>query len=208
VLHRLANSALVDEDLDRARALTEESLELHRRFGSRKGEGLALGTLGDIEWRSGNDRARALELAEQSAAIAGDVGYLWWQAAMLYNLCEWSLELDRADDAERFARESLALAQRIADRMLTVYLLALLARIAAAEGDAERAGLLWGAIEAEEQRGTVGQWEAEREAYAAPVLAAAGREFERGRTIGRGLRLNEAVACALRQSAIGGGAGR
>ena len=33
---------------------------------------------------------------------------------------------------------------------------------------------MWGALEAEEERGTVGQWEGERELYADAVLAPRG----------------------------------
>ena len=81
--------------------------------------------------------------------------------------------------------------------MEAVYLLALLARIAAQDGRLERAGVFWGAIEAEEARGMIGQWEAEREAYAAPVLAHAGPEFERGREEGRRLSFEDGIARAL-----------
>jgi tetratricopeptide (TPR) repeat protein len=183
VLQRLAYSAIVEEDYARARALSEESLELQRRFGSRRGEAVSLGTLGDVEWRTGN-RERALELTRKSAALAGETGFLWWQVGMISMLCEWSFELERPDDVERFGREALDLAHRIGDRMGSVYLLALLARSAAEDGRLARAGLLWGAIESEEERGTVGQWEGERQAYAAHVLAHADDEFERGRAEG------------------------
>jgi hypothetical protein len=181
-----------------ARALCEESLELARRHGSRKGEAIALGTLGDAEWRTGN-RELALELVKTSVAIVAsrEARFVWWQVAMLYLLCEWSIELGRPREAEGFGREALELAQGIADRMHAVYLVALLARIAAEDGRLERAGLLWGVIEAEEQRATVGQWESERETYAEPVLARVGPEFERGREQGRQLAFDEAVARAL-----------
>jgi hypothetical protein len=129
--------------------------------------------------------------------IAGEIGFVWWQAGMLYCMCEWSLELGRSDDAERLGREGLELAHGINDRMHTVYLLALLARAAAHGGRAERAGVIWGAVEAEEQKGAVGQWEDERELYAAPVLAHAGPDFERGRHVGSRLSFDEAVEYAL-----------
>jgi len=196
VLHRLANSALAEDDYVRARALAEESLEIYRRFGSRQGEAVSLGTIANVEWRTGNHEF-ALELAEKSAAMAAETGFLWWQIGMLYDLCEWSFESARPDEAHRFGREALELAHRIGDRMHGVYLLALLARGAAEDGRLERAGFLWGALEAEEKRGIVGQWEGERELYAAPVLAHAGDDFERGRTAGRGLSLDDAVGVAL-----------
>jgi predicted ATPase/class 3 adenylate cyclase len=196
VLGRLANSALAIGDYVRARELAEESLELHRRFGSRKGEAGAFGTIANIEWRTGAHQL-ARVLAEKSAAMAAETGFLWWQVGVLSDLCEWSFQDGRPDDADRFGREALALAHRIGDRMHGVYLLALLARGAAEDGRLERAGVLWGALETEEERGIVGQWESERELYAAPVLAHAGGEFERGRSEGRRLSLDDAVAVAL-----------
>jgi hypothetical protein len=75
--------------------------------------------------------------------------------------------------------------------------LARLARISAERGELERAGRLWGALEAEEERGPVGAWDVERERYAAPVLAHTGPEFERGREQGRALELDAAVGEAL-----------
>jgi hypothetical protein len=61
----------------------------------------------------------------------------------------------------------------------------------------EQAGLMWGALEAEEEGGTVGQWEGERELYADAVLAHAGDDFERGRAQGTGLSLDDAVRVAF-----------
>jgi hypothetical protein len=62
--------------------------------------------------------------------------------------------------------------------------------------------VLWGALEAEEQRGVVGQWEAERETYAAPVLAHAGSDFDRGLETGRGLPFEAAIDRAVSDSRV------
>ncbi len=200
VLHRLPYAAMVEGDLPRARAIAEESLALHRRFGNRKGEAIVLGTLADVDWRSGVDRERALALGQQSAEIAGEVGFVWWQSSVLTYLCEWSLELEERADAERFGVQALAIAHRIDDRMHRTYLLALLSRAAAEDGRRERAGELWGALEADEARGQIGQWEDEREAYAASVLAHADDAFERGRSRGHARSLDEVVADACRDA--------
>jgi hypothetical protein len=71
---------------------------------------------------------------------------------------------------------------------MTVYLLALLSAAAAAQGDAKRAGILWGAVEREESRGPIGQWEAERDAYWSRVDLSDSEQFELGRA--RGLELS------------------
>ena len=196
VLNRLANSALLEEDYVRARALAEEALETHRRFASRRGEATGIGTIANIEWQTDN-REVALELAQRSAALAAEAGFLWWQVAMLHRLSEWSFEGGRPDEAVRYGREAVELAHRIGDRMHGVYTVALLARIAAEDGRLEQAGLMWGALEAEEERGTVGQWEGERELYADAVLAHASDDFERGRARGSHLSLADAVRVAL-----------
>jgi predicted ATPase len=197
-LNRLGYAAIAAGDNELARARIEEALEILRRTGgpNRKDEAIAIGTLADAEWRSGNADT-AFELGMESAQVAGEIGFRWWQVGSLAALCEWSLELGKSSEAEAYGRDALGLALEIGDRMHAVYLLALLARVSADDGRLERAGLLWGALESEEERGPVGQWEAERHVYAARVLAVAGPDFERGRAEGRRLSLEEGVSYAL-----------
>jgi hypothetical protein len=90
-----------------------------------------------------------------------------------------------------------ALAHSIGDRQGIVYGLGLLAWAAAAAGEAGRAGRLWGAIETEAARGSIGQWEDERDDYAAHVLPVAGADFDRAVEAGRHMTLDDAVAYAL-----------
>jgi hypothetical protein len=54
VLHRLANAELARGNTAPARRLAEESHDLLRSAGFRKGEIVALGTLGDVECEDGN----------------------------------------------------------------------------------------------------------------------------------------------------------
>jgi hypothetical protein len=133
-----------------------------------------------------------LELSRQAAEIAIETGHRWWQAICVGFLGEYHLLLRHFDDAERLGRESLDLMHQVGDRQNIVYGLGMLARSASARGDVRRAGVLWGAIEAEEARGPVGAWEQEREAHAASVVDGS-PEFEQGRTEGRRLSLDEAV---------------
>jgi predicted ATPase/class 3 adenylate cyclase len=196
MLHRLAANAQHGGDLDRAVALSNEALEISRRLGDRKGEAIGLGTLGNVAARKG-DTDRAIELLTRSEELAGETGFLWWQAGNLLHLGEIAVESGRPMDAERWLRKGLLLTHHLGDRQQLVYGLALLARLAAEQGSAERAGRLWGAVEAEEQRGVIGQWENERDDYARKALARGGRELERGREAGRRLSLDEAVEIAL-----------
>ena len=182
-------------DVAGARALIDESRDINRRVGSRSTEAMTLGLLGEIAWGEGRSD-EALDFARRSGETAAEVGFSWWQMHQLYHGCEWSLELGRTDEAEAYARDALRIAAGIHDRQLTVYLLALLAATAAAQERFERAGTIWGAVEAEEVRGPVGQWEAERDAYAARVVTR-NDVFDRGRAAGSPLSLSEAVEYAL-----------
>jgi tetratricopeptide (TPR) repeat protein len=195
LVHRLGTSALAQERPE-ARELLEESLELFRRAGSRRGEGEAIGSLGGLAHRQG-DIERALELYRQSAEIVAPLGFTWWELNMQLGIAECALDLGRVGAAVSPARESLALAREIGDRQGIVFALALVAWAAADDGDLARAGRLWGAIEAEEGRARVGQWENEREKYAARVLSEGGAELERGLEEGRRLSLEAAVEGAL-----------
>ena len=72
-----------------------------------------------------------------------------------------------------------------------------MARIEAEAGELRRAGMFWGAVEAEEETGSLGAWYGERARFSEPLLTYEGPEFERGREEGRRLSLDEAVAAAL-----------
>ena len=92
----------------------------------------------------------------------------------------------------------LALFSQMGDGAGMVYSLALLAWAAAAVGDSERAGRLWGAIEAEERRGPVGGgWTDERELFVARLERVAGDAFDHARDEGRRVPLDEAVEFEL-----------
>jgi len=139
-------------------------------------------------------------LLEQSAAMAAQEGHSWWEATTLANLAELELAQNRLDEAATRARQTLRLSRRIGDRQLSVYALAYLACVAAENGDAHRAGRLWGAVEAEEARRPLGAWEGEREQYATRVLAHADAHLEQGLREGRELSLQAAIEEALGDS--------
>ena len=185
VLARLSVGTVVRGNFDRTRALGHEALEMNRRLGRRRGEAMALYGLAQVEWETG-DCDGAVGLMRESGALAAELGFGWWESGAWYALCEWAVDRGDLTDAERHGRAALACARRIGERMHGVYLLALLAYVAAATGRTERAGVLWGAVEAEEARGRVGQWEEERETYAEARAGLLGRRL-RARA-GRGTR--------------------
>ena len=183
-------------DVAGARSLIDESRAINRRVGSQSTEAMTLGLLGEIAWEEGRFD-EALDLAARAGEAAAEVGFRWWQMHQLYHGCEWSLELGRTEEAEAYGRDALRIAGAIQDRQLTVYLLAILAATTAAHGQLEKAGALWSAVEAEEGRGRIGQWEAERDVYAGRVLEHQNEAFDRGRVEGRRMTLSDAVEYAL-----------
>jgi predicted ATPase len=196
LLHRLAvPSAIVGKDLARARQLLDECLAICERSPSPKLVADAIGKLGWVEREEGNPE-RALELYEECAARCEEVGFTWMQANAVMEVADLADELGRTELAWERAREGVRLCREVGDRQFIVYALALLARFAGAAGQAERAGRLWGAIEAEEARGPVGAWEREREQIASTVVMPSA-EFESGRSTGWSLSLDEAVEYAL-----------
>jgi tetratricopeptide (TPR) repeat protein len=196
MLERLAIEDIVDGEVARGRARCEEGLALARSIGFGKPEAMALNILGSLERAAGHAHEGA-SLLQQSADLAGQVGFTWWQSSTLLELAEAYLEDGDVAAAERALLEALPLLADMADRQNTVYTLAVLARCAAEQGDLERAGWLWGAVEAEEARGRVGQWEQDRDSYAAAVLKHATAEFDTARTNGAAADLTEAIEFAL-----------
>lgn len=194
--HRLAIEVLRRGDAEGAAALAQESIRVHREIKFAKGEAQVLGLLADLELGQGHGEA-AFELLERSVVLCEESGFVWWRARMLCSLAALLLEWGRVPEADARVRQALPLFARMGDRQGAIYALALLLRVATETGQLHRAGRLWGVIEAEEARGRIGQWEAERDQYAQQALRCAGPEFERGREEGARLTLKEALDEAL-----------
>jgi predicted ATPase len=193
MLQRLAIEARRSGDSERARALCEESLTLdHSKFN----ESGALALLADLAFEEGLHE-ESLDLLDRSAARAGEIDFVWFQKHALQMWAEYALRLGRAADARPRAQESLVIAHRIGDRQGIAYGLTLLAWVEAVAGAAYRAGRLWGAVQAEAERGRIGQWEDEREEYEEHLDPVAGPEFERGQAEARNMSLVDAVEYAL-----------
>ena len=80
-----------------------------------------------------------------------------------------------------------------------MFALALLAAVAIEENDLREAGVLWGALEREERRGPVGQWEEARKQFAAAgAPSKPDATYEQARIEGGRMTFNEAIGYALR----------
>jgi predicted ATPase/class 3 adenylate cyclase len=195
--HRVATAGCQRGDWDRARDLVEENLPRARAGGWRMLETEALSMLGSIEDHDGNPE-RAVELTRQCLDLTRDLGLEWFEAIALMNLGEFELKLGRQDEAEQHACSALDLARRMDDRQNMVFALVVLALAARARGDDERAGRIWGAIEAESARARIGRWESVyRQEYEQQILQGAGSALERGLEHGRNLSLAAVAAFIL-----------
>jgi len=166
---RLGVVASREGDFELARELWQESLQEWQRLGDEVGEIQGLGNLGWWEFEHGDDWEHAWELTERSLEMARRVGWTWWEVSRLGELAERSLDAGNIEEGERRARDYLVRARKIEDRTNTLYGLGMLAWTAAERGDAERAGTVWAAIEAEEARAPETNWAAGREKYAAHI---------------------------------------
>ena len=128
--------------------------------------------------------------------MARAAGLAFWEAEESNELAGHERAAGLLDIAEMHARDSLERSRQIRHRKGVIGAFAMLATIARTAGDIERAGLLWGALEAEERRAPI-TWAMDREAWEIRVSADAGPEFERARRAGSVLSLDEAVALAL-----------
>jgi predicted ATPase len=196
LLHRLGIHAMFDGDLERARTLIGQSQTLHERHGVAWGLAQTIGTLGAIA-RDEGDLDTAAALVAESARLAEEVGVPWWESGMLLELAALSLEGDRIDDADEKARDGLELARQLHDYGGRVFGVGVLAGVASACGDPERAGLLWGAIEDDDVRAPLGGWPRHRAAREGRLAESRGATFDDALASGRHLSLDDAVALAL-----------
>ena len=191
----LAELALGRGDTPEARRFADEIIVLNNRVGSPRREAQALALLAGLARHDG-DLDRATGLLEQSLELAREEGFHWWEMMMLLDLASLERARSRLAHAEARALDALAVAREIGDTIGTTAALANLARLARDSGHLERAGCLWGAVEASDAARPEIEWAVDRQAWEADVIVCA-REFEEARESGRALSLEEAAAYAL-----------
>ena len=117
-------------------------------------EAQGLSTLGSLAENEG-DLEGALELYRESAEVAASSGFALWETWARTSVAETAINLGRYEVADSAAQAALAKAWEHGDRRISLLSLALLARSALGRGDIERAGRLWGAVDAENADGHV-----------------------------------------------------
>ena len=195
--HRLVTSDMASGNWAAARARIDRALPRARAAGYEAVEIDLLMALGNVAYEDGRIQD-AYDLTLDGLALYRRLGrWPWGEALALGTLAEAASELGRLSQAEEHAREALVLSVEVGDRINVVLSLAALVVVALAAKREERAGVLWGAIEAEEQRAFLGRWNEFRDEYASQVAAGSSADLERGRAYGRGLRVEAAVDYAL-----------
>jgi predicted ATPase/class 3 adenylate cyclase len=199
VLVRMAvNLAWHGEDLDRARSLAQEALDLAQTLGLPWVEAQALSALAAAHRREGNPDA-AVPLTRRAADLAAACGFHWWQANALAELLELALELGRPEEGREPGREALRVATAMDDRWAALWVLAGLARVELETVSSERAGRLWGAVTEAEVRDPfpTQQLHDFLHAFAAPLAESTDPQFLAAVEAGRELGLAEATRLAL-----------
>jgi tetratricopeptide (TPR) repeat protein len=131
--------------------LLEEAEALHRKLGNEGGLRRVLHVQGQQAVDVG-DLERGRRLMRESAELAQRHGDIFSEASSLHSLGDIELEAGAVDAAESAYAEGLRIAWDAGLDRLICYGLAGLAAVAAERGDTERAALLWGFVEADEER--------------------------------------------------------
>jgi predicted ATPase/DNA-binding SARP family transcriptional activator len=140
----------------------------------------------------------AFESLAEAVAYAERTSDEWWLVNLHLNVADRGLELGRLGVVAPAAREGLRLAQKLEDRQSTIWHLAMLARAAARSGRHDLAGVIWGGLEAEGERGgRLGQWAKAEEGLRAEVAALGGEAFLGGAAVGRSMALADVVTEAI-----------
>jgi predicted ATPase/class 3 adenylate cyclase len=189
---RVAANMAMRGEYEAAWPLLEACLAEARERGNPLGVCQALGFLADKAHQDG-DVEKAIALALESAALAATLDWRWWEAGQYGSVATMEREIGRLEDAERHALRQLELASELGDRRHMIFAGAELAIIAAVRGDAGRAGLLWGAVEAEASSRRVGQWESGQAELEALVLRVDGPAFSAARAEGGLLSIPDAA---------------
>ena len=196
LLVRIAIDARHADDIERAARLTTEALERIRARGNRRDEAMALDNLAMVAFARG-ELEEGVRLAHQAASVADSVGFTWWRGLTLFSAAESLIRANELEAAKPELRDGLTGLATVPDLVNLPGALAAGAAIAAGQGDAIRAGTLWGAIEVAGERDPRPTTPQTLREYAPFVDPVRGADFERGRTEGRRLSLEEAIQYAL-----------
>jgi predicted ATPase len=192
-LANLAIAPLEEGRLDEARAMLEEAEALHLKVNSPRGLRRVRHLLGQQAFAAGDvERSRLLLRESTDLSVAADDKF--GAASSLHTLGDVELVSGEIEAAEEAYAGALRLAWGSSSDRLVCYCMAGLGAVAAEQGNAERAALLWGFAEAYEARlRFTMRWRSEYAERLDPVAAAHPEQHEAGRR----LDVDAAVEIAL-----------
>lgn len=197
LMHRVTLTAFVRGDLETARKVTDDGLRRATAGGFRYERSELLRSESVIAWRGG-DPERAYELERESLDLLRGIGpWAWGETSRLRTMAEIASHLGWHERADEHGREALAIARFSGDRIKSLIALAAVALVAFRAGDVERAGRIWGAIEAEERRSFLGWWTTYRSRYDEVANACSAAEFAAACAAGRQVPLDDMMDEAL-----------
>jgi tetratricopeptide (TPR) repeat protein len=130
-----------------ARSLLDESLELRRELGEKRGVAITLSTVAELALAEGH-LEQAVVALEEALELCRELGNVTIEAFLLSELGLAALYGGEHESAGQFFRQSLERCKELGDRTTTSECLAGLACVAAQERDALRAARIWGATDA------------------------------------------------------------
>jgi predicted ATPase len=204
----LARLSSLPPDPVGAREDTEASLQVFRQVGEEWGEVLALVTLGRVDLLEGKTDD-ALEHLTESLRLSRERRDGFSTTVAQHHLGWAYISKGMIDEAEAELQDSLEYTARVRHHEGSAYALEGLLGVAAARGEYERAGLMYGASEM--LREQVGMYNPVAFAFDRRLVeqlrsGVMRNAFERGYAAGRMLAPEEAIAYALPQaSTVGGG---
>ena len=139
---QIANLALNQGDLEAARRMLEESLEVHRRTGNDRMVANALGLLGTAALLGGDTDA-ALAVTREALDAARRAGHAYVESAALWQVGVCLAVRGELDEAERSVEEAVDLARKVGNARSVGAWLKSLAGVALMRGDHARASRLF-----------------------------------------------------------------
>jgi ATP/maltotriose-dependent transcriptional regulator MalT len=169
---------------------------VRRELGDEAGTAGALSNLGVVAFEQGDlDEAEAR--FTETLALDHVHGNEWGAAVALDNLVAIVLERGDNERARELVRDTLVAAEQLADRELIAFGLEKAAVLAAAEGNAARAGKLAGAADGLRESAGFERSRFDREWLERHLSAVTGEEFEASRATGRALEPEKALREAM-----------
>lgn len=194
LVHRMVQQAIYAGDHARARTLVDDALRRATAGGHRFAECQLRLTAGWLAIDK-DDYDAAFREVQTALRIMREIGeWPWGETGAVRTLAEICSATGRHVEALAYTREALLLIASTGDRIKTVTVLSSLAVVHLRAGDVDTAGMVWGVVEAEQQRSFLGFWVQRSERYAVELNSCTDEVFQRARVAGHGRAFADLIA--------------